>query len=102
MKSRANPLFSQGRKDRNMSIVSDSIKTDDGEPAFPSRTETSLSRADGTKQTTMVEDGFRGMSLRDYFAAKALAAVVVRVELWDDTDQKTGGIDGPPDSARRA
>ena len=61
---------------------------DDGGPAFPSRTETVLTKADGTRQTTMVEDGFRGMSLRDWFAGQALAGLLA-------TTMQYGGEDIP-------
>lgn len=49
---------------------------DDGGPAFPSRTSTVLKREDGSRQTTMVEEGHRGLSLRDYFAAKAMQGLI--------------------------
>ncbi len=45
-------------------------------PAFPSRESTVLYRADGTEQTTMVDKGERGLSLRDYFAAKAMLGLI--------------------------
>lgn len=60
--------------------------TNDGGPAFPSRTETSMRREDGTKTTTMVEDGFRGLSLRDYMAAAALTGIMA---YWGQADEQS-------------
>ena len=50
------------------------MKIDDGGPAFPNPVE----RSQGDFGTT---DAYPGMSLRDYFAAKALVAIVQRYGL---------------------
>lgn len=46
---------------------------DDSGPAFPSRTSTVLWKEGRAEATTMVEEGFRGMSLRVYLAGQAMA-----------------------------
>lgn len=59
----------------------------DGGPAFPFEGMTPVTRCDGSKTLQTVTSA--GMSLRDYFAAKALPAIIARIPL--QRTQDTGG-----------
>jgi hypothetical protein len=54
---------------------------DDGGPAFPV-----LHTIDGNWAKEPLSE-FRGMTLRDYFAAKAMAGVLASADPGDETDQ---------------
>ncbi|VBB10660.1 hypothetical protein [Burkholderia stabilis] len=51
----------------------------DGGPAFPSGEEVTEIRADGTRYTYASAPG---MSLRDYFAAKAMQGICAHPDTW--------------------
>lgn len=54
----------------------------DGGPAFPSGEEVTEIRADGTRYTYAAAPG---MTLRDYFAAKAMAAHISRFQAEENS-----------------
>jgi len=70
--------------------MSEQVK--DGGPAFPSRVSTVLKHSDGRKpDTTMIESGHLGLSLRDYFAAKAMVAEYI-TSSSDATPEATAAL----------
>jgi hypothetical protein len=63
-------------------------------PAFPKHTQ-SLAKSDGIESWVETLPGSEGMSLRDYFAAKAMQSVILAAMTNDDTARKLNGEGGP-------